>query len=65
MFRIPPQVEIGLPDERVRKLDFASLLLATIDRFDLFCHRADPVDLVELLDDISAIVDHLTESLGR
>ena len=58
-------MEIGTPDYRVRKLDYAALLLATIDRFDLFCHRSDPVDLVELLDDVSAIVDHLTESIGK
>lgn len=65
--RIPPQVLVGLPenqDKRVSKLDFTAMLVASIDRFDLLSSRADPIDLIELLDDASAIVDHLAQTIG-
>jgi len=54
-----------LPENRVRHLEFSCVMMACMDRLDHFVKRADPVDVVDLLDEVIAILDHLTEAIGK
>ena len=61
---IPSQINLIPEKPNVDKLEFAPILMARIDRMDVMTKKSDPIDLIDLLDNIARAFDHLADTIG-
>jgi hypothetical protein len=57
-------LEIRFREPLVKTLDFCAIVYAEVDRLMTLAMKADPVELIDLLDDILRVFEHLTETIG-
>lgn len=63
---IPPQLTLSGDEahKSIQSVDFLPMMMATVDKLAVMSHKAEPVDFIDLLDDVARVFDHLCETIG-
>ena len=63
---IPPQLTLSGDEahKSIQSVDFLPMMMATVDKLEIISHKADPIDFIDLLDDVARIFEHLCETIG-